>query len=338
MKIKIIAYIIAAAVMAVLPLFVAEIRNRAEHIIDYTSGDIVIPVSVPDSFIAESSDIVMPGIIKVYDAARGETFEIDTEEYITGVVAAEMPSAFNPEALKAQAVAARSYLLYKLTNNPGGHADGASVCTDYKCCKAYLSAEEAAARWTEQKADEVFDIIRAATEPVRGLIITYDDAVACALFHASSSGKTESSVNVWGGELPYLHSVYTPESEEPFTTVFGADELTDKLRGAGYDVRPAGDIAITCNDTGRADYITVGGVSVPAGELRSILGLRSTLFTVERQDGDYIFTCYGYGHGVGMSQVGAAAMADSGYTYDEILLHYYKGTALRAVKYESTEN
>lgn len=330
MRIKIIICTAAAIMMSVMPFLFANAEEKATHIIDYTSGDMIIPVTetADPAFLPVSSDITVPDIISVYDAARDITFEIDTEEYIIGVVAAEMPSGFGKEALKAQAVAARSYMLYKLTYNPATHKGGASVCTDYKCCKAYLSYEDAVLRWSKETAKEVFDTIRTAIEPAHGVIMTYDDAVVCALFHASSSGMTESAVNVWGGDLSYLHSVDTPENEEPVTVEFTSDEFISRLKKAGYNISAAGNIDITLNDTGRVDFITTGGVTVPGVEIRNLLGLRSTLFSVGKTDSGYVFTCYGYGHGVGMSQYGADVLANQGYTYDEILRHYYKGISL----------
>jgi len=330
MRTKIITCVAAAMLMSVMPFLFVIAEEKASHIIDYTSGDMMIPVTetAEPTLLPVSSDITIPDIISVYDAAHDVTFEIDTEEYIIGVVAAEMPSGFGVEALKAQAVAARSYMLYKMTYNPATHKGGASVCTDYKCCKAYLSYEDAVLRWTEETAKEVFDKIRTAIKPVRGVIMTYDDAVICALFHASSSGMTESAVNVWGGDLSYLHSVDTPENEDPVIKEFTSDEFVSRLNKAGYHISATDNIDVTLNDTGRVDYITAGDISAPGAEIRNILGLRSTLFSVEQNESMYVFTCYGYGHGVGMSQYGADALANQGYTYDEILRHYYKGISL----------
>lgn len=334
MRTKLIAFCAAVAVMFALPVLFTNAENNAAHIIDYTTGDTIVPVAGDTAVAAEmpvAADITMPDIISVYDAARDVTFEIDTEEYLVGVVAAEMPSGFGDEALKAQAVAARSYMMYKLTYSPSAHKGGASVCTDHTCCKAYISYEDAIQRWSEKAAAEVFGKIRAAVEPVRGVIMTYGGSVVCALFHASSSGVTESAVNVWGGDLSYLRSVDTPETEEPVTAEFTADEFLSRLSGAGYNTSAGDKVEISLNDTGRVDHITVGAASVTGVEIRTLFELRSTLFTLEESEGGYVFTCYGYGHGVGMSQCGADTLAGQGYTYDEILRHYYDGVTLCAV-------
>jgi stage II sporulation protein D len=349
MRTKLIAFCTAAALMFALPVVFTNAKNNAAHIIDYTTGDTIIPVTgekaaaaaetamaaaAAETAMAVAADITMPEIISVYDAARDITFEIDTEEYLIGVVAAEMPSDFGEEALKAQAVAARSYMLYKLMYNPSTHKGGASVCTDHTCCKAYISYEDAVLRWSEKAAAEVFGKIRAAIEPVRGVIMTYDGSVVCALFHASSSGSTESAVNVWGGDLSYLRSVDTPETEEPVTAQFTEDEFYSRLLDAGYNTSAGDKVEVSLNDTGRVDHIIVGDVTVTGVEIRSIFGLRSTFFTFEESESGYVFTCYGYGHGVGMSQCGADTLADQGYTYDEILRHYYNGVTLCTVSSE----
>lgn len=334
MRTKIILCAAVALVMSALPILYANFTERAVRIIDYTTGGSVVTVSPPAEEAYLSSDIPMPGILSVYDAARDVTFQTDTEEYIIGVVAAEMPASFHTEALKAQAVAARSYMLYKMTNHPASHKGGASVCTDLDCCKAYLSYEDATRRWTEEAAKEMFETIRTAVTPVRGVIMTFDGAVACALFHSSSFGMTESAVNVWGGDLSYLHAVSTPETNVPVTVSFTAEETAAILNRAGWSVTGTEDPVITLNDTGRVDSVAFGGVSVPGTKIRNLFGLRSTLFTVEKNTVGYRFTCMGYGHGVGMSQYGADALADQGYTYDEILRYYYKGISLCAAKTE----
>ena len=276
----------------------------------------------------------MPAAIKVYDAARDAVFETETEEYIVGVVAAEMPSDFGTEALKAQAVAARSYMLYKMIHSPSSHRGGASVCTDHTCCKAYISYDDAVLRWSKEAADKVFATFRAAVEPVRGVILTYGGNVACALFHASSPGMTESAVNVWGGDLSYLRAVGTPETDEPETVFFKEAEFFGLLQAAGY-AAAEGEVSVALNDTGRVGHVSVGDIKVPGTDMRNIFGLRSTCFTLDRTDGGYMFTVRGYGHGVGMSQRGAAEMAARGLSYDQILLHYYEGVTLCTVTISS---
>lgn len=261
--------------------------------------------------------------------------ELSVFEYLTGVVAAEMPVSFEPEALKAQAVAARSYLQRAIASPKH---DGADICSSSACCQAYLSPEELKAGWGDSY-DEYLEKISAAVSATDGEYLSYDGQPALTAFHSSSDGATEDAAAIWS-EVPYLKSVSSPETEE------SVPELTSRVESSELDFRdtilylkPEADMTGAASDwvgeisrsaSGRVADITIGGVSFTGSELRTLFSLRSTDFELEYTDGKFVFTVHGYGHGVGMSQYGANTMAESGADYCDILSHYYPGTFLVA--------
>ncbi len=268
--------------------------------------------------------------VSVYDIVSGRTMILGLEEYIMGVAAGEMPVSFGAEALKAQAVAARSYALYKIAHdseNDEGH-HGAQLCTDSAHCKAYVTREALAAKWGEEKADEIFTAVGAAVTATAGEIISYGGETALAVFHSCSDGATESAQAVWGRAVPYLTSVDTPEKTEPVVKTFKKEQIAEALAPDGVTIEDAAQPKLSYDDAGRVEAVDFGGVAVAGTRVRTALGLRSTDFSLVILDGEYIFTVRGYGHGVGMSQYGAAAMAAAGSDYAAILAHYYPGTAL----------
>ncbi len=247
------------------------------------------------------------------------------DEYLTGVLAGEMPAAFPEEALKAQAVASRSYA--RALMQRGKHGES-TLCAAGSCCQSYLSERERREKWGADFA-LYEEKLRSCVSATEGKLLYYGDSVAEACFHASSFGCTESSEAVWGQALPYLVSVSSPESAESVPrqvsrVCFSPEELAEALgcegdSGIGKCVR---------DSSGRVETLELLGQSYSGRELRSLLGLRSTDFEPAFTDGQYIFTVYGYGHGVGMSQYGAKLLAEQGYDYREILAHYYPGTEI----------
>ena len=267
----------------------------------------------------------------------GELQEMDMETYLRGVVRAEMPATFALEALKAQAVAARTYTLYRMENGGAQKHPEADACDDVNCCKAYLSAEEAAANWGEQAQTYEAKICQAVAE-TDGECILYEGRPILAAFHSSSAGATQDSADVWTSSLPYLQSVESPENEDTVpnyhsTASFSATDLKAKLQAALPEVSLSGDPStwftnIRQEANGTVTALTVGGVEVKGSRLRTILGLRSACFTISF-DGDTVtFSVTGYGHGVGMSQYGANVLASDGMGYRDILAWYYTGTTV----------
>ncbi len=254
-------------------------------------------------------------------------------DYLVGVVAAEMPVSFEDEALKAQAVAARSYLERALDNPKHENAD---ICTDFDCCQAYIGLSELRKKWGDSY-DAYIIKIKNAVEATDGQYLSYEGKAALTAFHSSSDGTTESSGEVWS-DVPYLVSVSTPETADTVPNYISTLTLADiDFRDTVLYLKPEADMTgdadewigkITRSDSGRVRSIIIGGVKLSGTELRELFTLRSTAFEISHADGKFTFTVTGYGHGVGMSQYGANEMAKNGSDYREILSHYYPGTEL----------
>jgi len=255
--------------------------------------------------------------IKVYDHLSGKVFKMDMEKYVMCAVAAEMPAFFEKEALKAQAVAARTYAAEKMSNTY--HAPehkGAHVCTNSNHCQAYkdiISENSPSA----QK-------IRTAVRETSGEVATYMSKPIRAVFHSASHGATERSADVWGEDVAYLQSVESggdllcPDynSEKAFTP-------SELCRALEIDVISFGEISRS--GAGGVISMNIGGTIFKGTEARKRLGLRSTCFTICEKEGNVVFSVSGWGHGVGMSQWGAQGMAKDGADYKQILKHYYTG-------------
>ena len=278
---------------------------------------------------------IIPGDVDSAETVRvldgGEIREMTMAEYLVGVVRAEMPAAFEQEALRAQAVAARTYTLYKLQGG-GNHGEEIDICTDSTCCQAYLSEERARANWGES-ADRYEARIEDAVYATDGQAILYGGQPILAAFHSSAPGRTRSAGAVWINDLPYLKSVSSPEEGEAIPNYysrveFTAETLRAKLQAAYPEAKLSGGVggwltnAVT-DESGSVATVDVGGVSVKGASLRGALGLRSACFEWEVQDGKLVFFVTGFGHGVGMSQYGANQMAKDGSDYRTILTHYY---------------
>ena len=270
--------------------------------------------------------------VSVYD---GESINILTmTAYLTGVVAAEMPAYFDIEALRAQAVAARTMTLYHmLCYNSEAHPD-ADVCTDPTCCQAYLSDEELRVKWGGDYEHYIAKISE-AVRTTDGECLIYDGQPIQAVFHSSSSALTAESSEVWAYSLPYLLSVESPETSDSVpdyisTVTVSLADFKETVLLYYPDAVFATDTGIWVNDitytkSGRIGTLRLGGVSVTGPVLRDMFGLRSTAASIDVGEENIIFTTTGYGHGVGMSQYGANALAKSSYSYKDILNWYYTG-------------
>ena len=273
-------------------------------------------------------------VLRVLD--NGTVREMDLGTYLAGVVRAEMPASFEPEALKAQAAAARTYTMYKLSSG-GNHGDTAHVCTDHTCCQAYTDKAAAWRGWGKQ-AEEYEKKITAAVRETDGQLILYEDEPVLAVFHAASAGQTRPAGEVWQDDLPYLQAVTAPEGETAAPDYysraeFSTAQLREKLLAAFPEVKLTGKAEtwlrnVETDEAGNIKTVEVGGVAVKGASLRMALGLRSACFTWEPAEDGLIFFVTGYGHGVGMSQYGANAMAAAGADWKEILSHYYTGVTV----------
>ena len=274
-------------------------------------------------------------MINVFFSDENKTKSMELEEYLVGVVSAEMPASFEIEALKAQTVAARSYAVYK-QNSPANekHPDS-DVCTDFSHCKAYKTMEKARTDWGK-KADTYEKKIREAVSLTKGEIITYEGEAALAVFHSQSGGgRTENSKDVWGGAVPYLVSVESHGEENAPNFYSSKDVSFQDFQKAIISENPSANInspsdigEIILSDGGAVKSIVIGGQSFSGSKIRSLFNLRSACFTIIADSQNVHFEVLGYGHGVGMSQYGANELAKEGYTYREILRHYYTGTEL----------
>ncbi len=262
--------------------------------------------------------------IRVFDGKK--TVSMAEDDYLVCVVAAEMPAAYQEEALKAQAIAAR-------TRVAKGHCAShpkADVCVDSGCCQGFLDEAGQEARWGDD-AKLYKSKIRQAVEETHGLILTYDEEPIEVLYHAVSGGWTEDVEDVYVEALPYLRAVSSPGEEEAkgFETM---SSVTDSdLASMFPEEEEEGTVALEVlerSETGRVMWLRVGKHTMTGRTFRKALGLTSTNFDILREDGKVTFLQHGYGHGVGMSQAGAEAMAKVGARYDEILLHYYTGVTI----------
>ena len=276
--------------------------------------------------------------IKLLHSKTGVVENININEYLCNVVSAEMPANFDKEALKAQAVVARTYTIYKVLNKKHENAD---ICDDSSCCQAWISKEDRFNKWEENSRESNWEKICDSVYSTSGKIITYDNKPINAFFHSNSGGITELPVNVWGGtNYPYLQSVET-SGEDGYKQYLSEINLTyDELLNKLKEKYP--DIEIDLNDnesikileyteSKRVKTIKLGNHNLSGVEARTIFGLKSTKFEVEKNDNNIKFKVIGNGHGVGMSQTGADAMAKSGASFEDIIKHFYKDVEIKDV-------
>lgn len=291
-----------------------------------------------------SSDLsISDKTLKIYNCSTQSAMEMNFEEYIVGVLIGEMPASYELEALKAQAVAARSYILsrmeYYSANGSADEHHGCNICTNSQHCKAWLSVDEANQKWGSDWSEKYLNKLKKAVDETKGEYMTYENQTVKAFFFSSSNGKTENVEDVWGGSYPYLKSVSSegdttaPDNES--SVEFSKDDFIQKLKSKNPDIEITPLLKDMIGDTvktegGNVKTIRVGGKEFKGTEIRSLFSLRSAAFTISVSDDNetVVFTVNGYGHGVGMSQYGANFMAKQGKTYDEILSHYYSGITI----------
>ncbi len=279
------------------------------------------------------------GTIKLLHKSTGEVEEVPLDTYLCNVVSAEMPADFELEALKAQAVVARTYTIYKIQNKKHDNAD---ICDDSSCCQAWISKEDRLARWDEDKRESNWEKIEQCVNETKGKIITYNGAPINAFFHSNSGGTTELPVNVWGGgtEYPYLQVVETAgeegysqySSEATFTQEEVLEKLKTKYEDITIDFSNDDDLKILdYTDSGRVKTVKFGNHELSGTETRSLFGLKSTNFEIIKENENIKFSVKGYGHGVGMSQTGANTLAKEGKSYEDIIKHFYVGVEISDV-------
>ncbi|KJS20248.1 MAG: hypothetical protein VR72_15545 [Clostridiaceae bacterium BRH_c20a] len=285
--------------------------------------------------------------INVFNYQTGKLMTMDFEEYIVGVVAAEMPASFEKEALKVQAVAARTYA-YKRLIEPDAlikeYHPQADVITSPSICQAWVSDAELKEKWGRLDYLKFKKRIVDAVEETRGEILVYQNKLIDPVYHASCGGKrTEDSGDVWKYSFPYLQSVECSGHEDKHLQ----DTKTIPIRNidvalaSNLEAVPAAKLQSSINNylqvvektkTGRIKTLSINGKKLPGTEVRTKLGLKSTWFTWQINNNNITFTTRGYGHGVGMCQYGADGFAKQGKKYDTILKHYYQGVEIVKIK------
>lgn len=262
-------------------------------------------------------------IINLY-RKNGSVVSMDLDEYLIGVVGAEMPASFNIEALKAQTIVARTYTLK--TINSG------KKLSDDNSTQNYKSNEELKNTWGSS-CNTYYNKVRSAVIDTKGIVIKYNGSLIDALYHSTSNGYTEDASNVWKNSVPYLKSVSseydTTNKNFIYNKFISYQDLSNKL---GIPVSYSSNIEISeKTNSGRVKYLNIDGNIFNGVNVRTILELRSTDFVFEKQETGINIITKGYGHGVGMSQYGANGMANNGYSYKDIILHYYTGVYLDAI-------
>ena len=308
-------------------IFTQEFSSR-------TSSQDIVNTEVSNETIAQEStyDYDKYSTIKLLHTDTDKVEEIQLDEYLYGVVSAEMPASFEEEALKAQAVVARTYTIYKIVNNDGKHGE-ADICDDSGCCQAWISKEDRLEKWDEDKREENWNKIVDAVNSTQGKIITYEGKPINAFFHSNSGGATEAPIDVWGGSgYPYLQSVATAGedaySQYSSEATFSKEEFEEKIKEVHSDFEIDFDekdcIKVEeYTDGNRVKTVKIGNLELSGVEVRTIFGLRSANFKVTINDNEIKFEVTGYGHGVGMSQTGADSLAKEGQSYEDIIHHYY---------------
>lgn len=280
---------------------------------------------------AENMNSQENDIFQVYITENDEVISLSALDYITGVVCAEMPALYDDEALKAQAVASYTYAYYirsRSEESPDASIKNAHISDRSSTHQAYKSPESLKALWGDD-FDKYYNKVRNAVSEVVGKLIVYEDEPIMAAFHAMSWGKTENCANVWGSNVSYLVSVDSSgdETSSGFinTFTFSQTEFREILSITDENITIG---AITHTQAGMVDTIVINGKEYSGMKIRSMFSLASPCFTLEKSGGNFVFTTKGKGHGVGLSQNGANALAQSGYTWEEIIHHYYNNVTV----------
>lgn len=266
--------------------------------------------------IAVSEGQVMP-VCSIIEVKDNKNIDSELEDYVIGVVAGEMPVNFPHEALKAQAVAARTYAVRQLQSDP--HIKYEDIA------QAYVSKDEMMEMWGSN-FDEYYEKIKSNVYATAGEILEYNNEPILAAFCSTTNGYTEECQNVWSQDLPYLKSVRSEGDElSPYyngSVVLSIGQFTDIFGSSDFEI-------IERTNAGYVKSVRIGKSIYKGDEIRRIAGLKSASFDIDKTNRNIVFTTKGYGHGVGMSQYGACYMANNGNNYRDILLHYYKGTNIK---------
>lgn len=279
--------------------------------------------------VKKEEDIVKEEVIdnNIYVNVRrnnGNIEKYELEEYIIGVVGAEMPVSFNKEALKAQSVVARTYALKSIKNNKHLTSDNST--------QNFKDNNELKKMWGSSY-NTYYNKIKSAVLDTKGLYLSYNNDYVDAVYHSTSNGNTEDAVYVWGNSVPYLKSVsseYDNTNKNYNSSItLTYNEISNKLKNS-IDSNTKFNI-ISRTSGNRVKEIEINGTTYSGVEFRKLLNLRSADFSIENNGANVVISTNGYGHGVGMSQYGANGMANNGSSYTDILLHYYTGVSIKNI-------
>lgn len=336
----IIYYILSILFVFIFCILIVGIENKAQN-----SKDGIYKYSLNKEDIILRKDNKTPSI-KVYLSKENKIVDMNLEEYVRGVVCAEMPAEFGIEALKAQAVAARTYALAHIERYGGTKctdAKGADVC-DTVNSQVYMSKEKRFSLWGNNSAVGYWNKITDAVNQTEGEILTFNDKLVLEPYYfAVSSGKTESAIEVFSSDEPYLKSVSSPgeevapnyKSSKKYKLAEFVKIVNSKYSKANLSLKNFKNQINIQEKTsaGSVKKIKLGNITISGADFRNMLSLNSSNFKIIFTNKDIQIDCFGYGHGVGMSQWGAGIMAKSGNNYEQILSHYYQG-----IKIEKIEN
>jgi stage II sporulation protein D len=317
---------LSALLALAMTLPVVLVKRHPERL----ASDILHIANSDSSAITKQESIAVP--VYLSREKRVETYPL--EDYVVGVVAAEMPIEFRIEALKAQALAARTYLVKRLVNHDATQVPvSGAIVTDQPIHQAFLTEEQLKRQWPGDEFEVNMAKLKEAVAATADQILTYRGSPIDAVFFSTSNGYTENSEDYWENEVPYLRSVaspwdvtISPKFKSTFTISVG--EVTSKLNLAAIssiDGSPQGMKVLSRTAGHRIKTVSIGGRTFTGREVREKLGLASSQFEWRRQGNNLIFVVYGNGHGVGMSQWGAEGMARQGKTATEIVQYYYTG-------------
>lgn len=335
-KTVVIMTVVIFFILIVLPLIFLQTENKSDNVFNLNNENIV-----------KNAGIIFPvdGKVRLYRKADGKVEPLDLEEYIMGVVASEVPANFEEEALKAQAVAARTFYMNKRSNPcKDSKEKGAEVC-DTSNCQVYMSKEERMAKWSSKEKEINWSKIENAVLDTKGEVLTYNGLLLeYPQFFATSSGKTENAKDVFSIDVPYLKSEDSKGEEVApkykTTTKISINDFVNKINTTYAKAKVkknnlASSIKVkSYTEAGSVKEIEIGDETIKGTEFRELFNLNSANFVLNFGSDSVNVDCTGYGHGVGMSQWGANAMAKSGSKYDEILKHYYSGVEIQSINYK----
>ena len=329
MKHFLILILASAVIMLILP--VAALKEFAPSTDKSTNSHII---STTENTVNDDNQQQKDDTITVFLSSQNQNVEMDMFEYICGSVAAEMPLAYHEEALKAQAVTCYTNALrLKLNTEKTNNAD---ISDNTAIHQGYINEAERRAKWGND-FEKYESKLKNVVNSVKNQAIYYNEQLIVAAFFAISCGKTENSGNLWSESVPYLTSVESQgdclSSQYATSVSFSLDEFVSKMKNtkAEFNINSLTNaVAITkISPTGTVLKAEINGNSYTGEEIRSIFSLRSPVFTVNSTDSAITFNVLGYGHGIGMSQYGADYFARQGYTYKDILMHYYTGVVIK---------